>query len=177
VRFPEQRTAVVCLCNLSTANPSDLTRRVADIYLADKLGPAPAAPTDDRPTVAVGADELKGYEGLYWQTGTDNYRRFAAKNGALESVYGQSGVALKSVGGGVFAGRTTDFKIEVGADGRRRLTETVRGGTAKPIAFEGVEPFAPTPAQAAEYKGCTTARRSSRRTESTPLRARSCSAT
>ncbi len=40
LRFPEQRFSVACLCNRSDANPSRLARRVADIYLADQLGPA-----------------------------------------------------------------------------------------------------------------------------------------
>ena len=33
LRFPEQRFAVVSLCNLGTIDPSVLVRRVADIYL------------------------------------------------------------------------------------------------------------------------------------------------
>jgi len=153
LRFPDQRTSVVCLCNLSTANPSELTRRVADIYLADQLGPAPVAASDDRPSVSPSALELARYEGLYWQRGTDSYRKLVARNGALEVVYGQSGVALKALGGGVFAGRSTDLRVEIDADGRRRLTETVRASSSKPGVFEGVELFAPTPAQAAEYTG------------------------
>ncbi len=153
LRFPDQRTSVICLCNLSSANPSELTRRVADIYLADKLGPAPTAATDVRPAVSVTAEELARCAGLYWQPGTDNYRKLMSKNGALETVYGQSGVALKAVGGGVFAGRTSDLRVAVEPNGRRQLTETVRGGTAKPAVFEGVDLFAPTPAEAAEYTG------------------------
>jgi hypothetical protein len=53
----------------------------------------------------------------------------------------------------VFAGRTTDLRVELGAGGRRQLTETVRSSTTKPAVFEGVDPFSPTPAQAAEYAG------------------------
>ena len=89
IRFPDQRTSVVCLCNVSSANPSNLTRSVADIYLADKLGPGPVVATDERPAVPLSAGELGRYQGLYWQPGTDNYRRLVAKNGALESVWGQ----------------------------------------------------------------------------------------
>jgi CubicO group peptidase (beta-lactamase class C family) len=32
LRFPEQRFTVVCLCNVSTADPASLSRKVADIY-------------------------------------------------------------------------------------------------------------------------------------------------
>jgi len=153
VRFPAERFSVVCLCNLSTSNPGELTRRVADVVLDGKLGPVPAAPTDDRPVITLSAEELARSEGLYWQRGTDNYRRLAAKNGVMESVWGQSGTPLRTVGTGLFAGRTTDFLVEAAAGGRRRLTETVRGSTVKPVVFEEVDLFAPTPARAAEYTG------------------------
>lgn len=153
LRFPGERTSIACLCNLGSANPSDLTRRVADIYLADTLGQVPAVPADERPSVPVSAEELHRSEGLYWQAGTDNYRKLAAKNGAMESVWGQSGSPLRAVGGGVFAGRTTDFRVEVGADNHPRLIETVRGGTSKPTVLDRVDMFSPTPAEAAEYTG------------------------
>ena len=153
VRFPTEKFSVVCLCNLSTSNPGELTRRVADVVLDGKLGPVPAAPTDDRPVITLSAEELARSEGLYWQRGTDNYRRLAAKGGVMETVFGPTGTPLRSVGRGLFAGRVIDLLVEAGPDGRRRLTETVRAGIAKPVVFEAVEPFAPTPAQAAEYAG------------------------
>jgi len=37
LRFPEQQFTVVCLCNLSSADPSNLVRKVADIYLERSL--------------------------------------------------------------------------------------------------------------------------------------------
>ena len=41
LRFPEQRFTVVCLCNLATANPGVLSRRVADVVLDKELGGSP----------------------------------------------------------------------------------------------------------------------------------------
>lgn len=37
LRFPGQRFSVVCLCNVSIANPASLARQVADIYLAEDI--------------------------------------------------------------------------------------------------------------------------------------------
>ena len=72
----------------------------------------------------------------------------------MESVWGQSGTPLRAVGGGVFAGRMTDFSVETGPDNRRRVTETIRGSAAKPTQLEEVDPYSPTPAQAAaQYTG------------------------
>jgi len=46
LRFPEQRFTVVCLCNLSSADPGSLSRAVAEVYLEKRLhaeaGAAPA---------------------------------------------------------------------------------------------------------------------------------------
>ena len=63
LRFPGERTSIAVLCNLSTANPSELTRRVADVWLADKLGPAPAVPGDDRPAVSLSAEDSAATRG------------------------------------------------------------------------------------------------------------------
>jgi CubicO group peptidase (beta-lactamase class C family) len=43
LRFPEQRFTVICLCNVSNAVPANLTRMVADLYLADYLKPGASA--------------------------------------------------------------------------------------------------------------------------------------
>lgn len=74
VRFPEAKTTVACLCNLGTANPSALADRVADILLADRLGPATTAATgassaapDTRPALyTIAAADLQRYAGTYY---------------------------------------------------------------------------------------------------------------
>jgi CubicO group peptidase (beta-lactamase class C family) len=42
LRFPGENLSVICLCNLGNSNPGMLSRKVAEIYLAGKLGPAPS---------------------------------------------------------------------------------------------------------------------------------------
>jgi CubicO group peptidase (beta-lactamase class C family) len=37
LRFPEQRFTVVCLCNLSSVSVGNVSRTVADVYLAEKM--------------------------------------------------------------------------------------------------------------------------------------------
>jgi len=41
LRFPSERTAVIVLCNAETAEAGTIARKVADVALADRLGPAP----------------------------------------------------------------------------------------------------------------------------------------
>jgi CubicO group peptidase (beta-lactamase class C family) len=69
LRFPEERFTAIVLANRADANPGALTRQVADLYLADRLGPAPnaeparpAAPTEK----TVDADRLAEYTGDFF---------------------------------------------------------------------------------------------------------------
>lgn len=74
VRFPDAKTTVACLCNLGSANPSALADRVADILLADRLGPAtttapgasPAAPSSKPAPYTIAAADLHRYAGTYY---------------------------------------------------------------------------------------------------------------
>jgi CubicO group peptidase (beta-lactamase class C family) len=73
LRFPEERTSVVVLCNLGTIDPSELARAVADVVLADRLGPTPVlAEQDDAPTAGEAAPagrpaaEPVAYAGRYF---------------------------------------------------------------------------------------------------------------
>jgi CubicO group peptidase (beta-lactamase class C family) len=43
LRFPEQKFSVICLCNIASAEPENLARQVADIYLSDRLQPGASA--------------------------------------------------------------------------------------------------------------------------------------
>jgi YD repeat-containing protein len=65
IRFPDQHFSVAVLCNLASINPSALSRRVADIYLAPSLrarGPSAAVPAlSPQPD----SEQLKKWAGLY----------------------------------------------------------------------------------------------------------------
>jgi len=69
IRFPDQKFAVVLLCNTSAINTSQLTRQVADIVLlgATSLKPAesPKAKSSPRPSASVDAEKLNAYCGEY----------------------------------------------------------------------------------------------------------------
>lgn len=61
LRFPEQAFAVFVLCNSASADPGALSRRVADLFLADAMAPA-------RESAASGAaGELPIRPGRFWE--------------------------------------------------------------------------------------------------------------
>ena len=55
VRFPTERMSIICLCNVSVANPTRFSQRVADVLLADRLQPEPERPERRQP--GLEADE------------------------------------------------------------------------------------------------------------------------
>ncbi len=71
VRFPDHGLAVVILGNVNNLNPGQLAYRIADIYIGDRLEPAPEP---SRPTRSAAsqerwspsADELRALAGSYW---------------------------------------------------------------------------------------------------------------
>ena len=69
MRFPEQRTSFVTLCNVSNAAPQGLAERVAAVWLKDAGLVAPSPPaqkTEAAPTPPAPSDEqLRAYVGRY----------------------------------------------------------------------------------------------------------------
>ena len=57
IRFPGQHFSVACLCNLSSANPSELARKVAEIYLAADMKPAEKPHEDTDKAVTLTAEQ------------------------------------------------------------------------------------------------------------------------
>src|SRR5580704_3906932 len=84
LRFPEQHFSVACLCNKGEIQPGELTKKVADIYLAEQFKePMPARPESSAKSVAVSEQRLKKYAGLYWKSDDEQVLRFVLKDGKL----------------------------------------------------------------------------------------------
>jgi CubicO group peptidase (beta-lactamase class C family) len=77
LRFPEQRFSVIALCNVSSADPEGLSRKVADLFLEGTLH---AAPTDsDQDALPDPAP----FAGNYLDPRTHMIYTFTAKDGHL----------------------------------------------------------------------------------------------
>jgi CubicO group peptidase (beta-lactamase class C family) len=89
LRFPEQRFTVLCLCNLATANPGVLSRRVADVVLEKELGGSPLSdtaaarprPKTEHPQLSEAA--LAVYAGEYRSAELDATFKLLVENGSL----------------------------------------------------------------------------------------------
>jgi CubicO group peptidase (beta-lactamase class C family) len=80
LRFPEQKFSVICLCNIASAVPENLARKVADIYLSDKLQPGASTLN---PSSKGNFPDPATFAGKYLDPRTHLMYTFAASNGNL----------------------------------------------------------------------------------------------
>jgi CubicO group peptidase (beta-lactamase class C family) len=92
VRFVEPGLSISISCNSDFANPGDLAQKVADYYLADRLGPEssdaePGADQQDADTpsapLSLSSAELAEFAGSFFSAELDATYRFAAVDGSL----------------------------------------------------------------------------------------------
>lgn len=81
LRFPQERFSVAVLCNRGDADPSQLADRVADVVLADRLGPSdsrqPAGAAAAAPAVHLGPEALAARAGVWVSPTTGEVRRIS----------------------------------------------------------------------------------------------------
>lgn len=84
LRFAEQRLAVICLCNLTSANPTALAERVAEVFLEDRMKPREAASTAMKfEFLSLPEEKLRAFAGIYRNPVSGALRRVAVSGGAL----------------------------------------------------------------------------------------------
>lgn len=93
LRFPEQAFAVFVLCNSASADPGTLSRRVADLFLAEEMTPA-------RDPARAGTDpELPIRPGRFWEAASASLAAIERKDERPVLVRGGGEIALSIVEG------------------------------------------------------------------------------
>jgi CubicO group peptidase (beta-lactamase class C family) len=100
-RFPDARFTVIILANTTDMNPGQLATQIADIFLADRLGPRPAAAASASGGALAGGDvrdrwapsvaELRAYEGRYDSGELFTSWRLELRDGRLVARHFRSG--------------------------------------------------------------------------------------
>lgn len=140
VRFPEQRFTVICLCNVSEANPRALAKEVADLYLTGQLKPAvpvshkAPAPKFQQPQ-ALTPEQLSEYAGAYYSEELDVTYQLVVKDGKLLiKVRNAPRGSLSSQSKDEFGLLGATFSFE--RNDQRQITGfELSGGRAKGIQF------------------------------------------
>ncbi len=146
LRFPEDRTTVIVLCNLGNINPGQLAQQVADVVLADRLGPAPeprgrpaAAPAADEPdTAPKPGSPLEAYAGSYHSPELAvSYQIQADENGLLLTRPRTDHVELVSLGDDTFRVRRGGWSIRfIRGDDEAITSFVLDAGRVRGIRFD-----------------------------------------
>jgi CubicO group peptidase (beta-lactamase class C family) len=138
LRFPEQHFTVVCLCNLSNADPSNLVRKVADIYLEKSLqaeaGVVPASGSGSLPdsslfagkyldphkhfaySFTVSGGNLMAWGGILRRVGTNQFKDLGTGTITFENADGGMKATLVTDGETFFAGKRIEVPHLSGSD-------------------------------------------------------------
>lgn len=153
IRFPQQHFTVSALCNVSRANPSDLTRKVAAIYLADVMQPeaADAAPKG----ITLPEDQLKSKAGVFLNSDGDQIMKIGYKDGklALGGDGSEPGLALVPLAENRFRLEAAPVELQFRArtDGQTELA--VIPQDEKPEVYVKLPPVTTSAAGLADYAG------------------------
>jgi CubicO group peptidase (beta-lactamase class C family) len=143
LRFPEQHFTIACLCNISSADVSNLARRVADVYLEGSLEPeASSLQASDS-----GFPDASRFAGKY----LDPRKHFVYTVTASKGKLAAGGANLRRVGANQFKDSDAETVTFDASDGDVRATVEMDGE----VVFAGkriVEPHL-SEAELAAYAG------------------------
>jgi CubicO group peptidase (beta-lactamase class C family) len=145
LRFPDQHTSIIVLCNTFTGNPSGRARQVADAVLAPVLGErvaAGGAPPNSQTPTPYRADSTawRGIPGRYTSPELEAVYTITAEKGVLRATVRQSRRVLTPAARDTFRMQNASLAFTRGRDGR--VTGMVLSeGRANGIRFERL----PTP--------------------------------
>jgi CubicO group peptidase (beta-lactamase class C family) len=141
LRFPEHGLAVVILANASDLNAGTLAYRIADLYLADVLGPAPLPPaagqrgsTAQAAPLVLTAAELAAYAGEYRSSELFTSYELSVEEGELVARHFRTGTTvLRPVAADTFQGPLFG-RVEFLRDG----DGAIRAFTANSVRVRGL---------------------------------------
>ncbi len=95
-RFPDQDFAVSVVSNNGSSNPAALALQVADIYLKDAIVEKPKDEKKKQKSITLKEEELKTFEGHYWDAKDLYSRKIYLKDGSLQYDRGNGNVTQLS---------------------------------------------------------------------------------
>jgi CubicO group peptidase (beta-lactamase class C family) len=154
MRFPDQRFAVSTFCNLTTSGPDSLARKVAGIYLGDKMQPdsatmwvATLAGSSNGSSVA----NIRNFGGVWRNVERGEVRRTRVVGDTLFSVAGgDQRTRMVPLDGGRFRqGSGTEIRFDGDGAAAKMIVKT----TGEEVVFTRADSAVITPAHLAEFAG------------------------
>lgn len=158
LRFPEQRFAVAAFCNLTTSGPDSLARKVAAIYLGDRMEPDGAAAWTEAlaaaPRVALPAATLRRLAGVWRneELGEVRRTRLVGDSVLTDGSDGPDPTSYEPVGGVRFRiGSGTEVRFEPDLAAATRMVVRTASGVTE--TFTRADTVALDAARLAEFAG------------------------
>jgi hypothetical protein len=146
--------AVATFCNLTTSGPDSLARKVAGIYLADKMQPDSAAmwiaTLAGAPSAELPAAGLRALAGVWRNVERGEVRRTRIVGDTLFTVGGERTRLVPLDGSRFRAGSGTEIRFEGDAAAPSRMIVRTSGDE---VTYTRADTVALTPARLAEYAG------------------------
>ena len=163
IRFPDQHFSVACLCNLGSANPSDLAQKVAAVYLGSVMQPAESTHAGDSKLFVLTPEQMQSKVGIYINVkDPDDVIHWVIKDGKLEA--GNVGenwtYEVKPISENRFqlgADEHVDVTFLPSASGAPQQL-SIKQPDGKLETFGAAPAFVPTDAELAEYAGVYSSR-------------------
>ena len=154
LRFPDQHFAVATFCNLTTSGPDSLARKVASIYLGDRMQPDSTAAWTvalaGAPRADVPAANLRGLVGVWRNVERGEVRRTRLVGDTLFTMGGERTRIVPLDGGRFRSGSGTELRFEGDPAAPSRMIVRTAGDT---VTFTRADTAVLTPAKLAEYAG------------------------
>ncbi len=163
VRFPQQSFSVICLANLSSINPTGLSRQVADIYLADdfekekheiQLVEKDRAGTAGE--IEISRAKLKEKAGHYIEPQSGEVVRVFLKDNRLNVLMSGRSYALAARSEAEFHLLDTPVEVVINFERKekgRPFSLHVLQEREPPRIFQSFQPVKLSPEQLEEYEG------------------------
>ncbi len=154
-RFPDQNFAVSVVSNSGASNPGALALQVADLYLKDEFKIEEASPKETEKTIQLSEQELKAFEGHYWNAKDLYSRKIYLKDGRLQYDRGNGNISeLAALDKNTFKMLNVPTEVVVVfvlEDGQKRMIvtegKTIRG------TLDQYDPIDPTKVDIEPYLG------------------------
>ncbi|MFQ5791019.1 MAG: serine hydrolase domain-containing protein [Acidobacteriota bacterium] len=150
LRFPEQKFTVICLCNLSSIDPGELNRKVAEIYLGEHMR------SEKLETLSLGPEALATRTGVYWDSSRQSLAEVKLEDGELQLTEGGSSFRLRPLSESSFRAREHGERVEVRfetsqGEGVQRMNVQYEG--QRLFTFDAVPKVSPTWQELSQYEG------------------------
>lgn len=150
VRFPDQNTSIVVLCNLGNMSPKKLAEQIADIYLADELTDFPE---QEHTPIELTLEQLVDKVGIYYNAEVARTIRLELQNDQLMIMVG-SGIPIVPLSETEFFTPPlpdTIFRFEQTGNSSRDVIEI--NPSSPPVRYKQMDKWSPSIDELQDYVG------------------------